>query len=433
MGTPASARQKRNAEASTPARSSMRELGSVLPPDLEAFLGAWEAEKLLAERRLKDVRKLQAVAAHMRADAEGDLQQVTYLVEQGHVFLSAWEDLRRRAEREGILIQERDLALRAAETARAEIRRLTEARLLTPAAADGDRGQQQGLEQVMPSLPRHSEEGTGTTSRARTQVTVAVPAPVPAPAIDPQVLQMWLAWWAGTMAMASLGGLPPPVSPSMPAGAREGPPPPLVTLAPQSVFEGAAAPEGQGGPVETPISLRTPAARAPRKGLSEAPMTGHSKLAFAGEGEAQTHREGTGRAPFSVRDAEGTPRRALAGTRARGAQGQVDTKERDGFPLEPSLDEVAAVAPREKDAGEATILSPLHRAVDAPLTSLRRRASTLLSEHDEEGPAPRERAGRGVGASVGTSRGPTGDDVDRGLGPRRELEDSGSDPPSSVS
>ncbi|KAL8440845.1 hypothetical protein Emag_007683 [Eimeria magna] len=123
MGTPASARQKRKAEGSTPPRPTAREPGSVLPPDLEAFLGAWEAQKLLAERRLEDALKLQDVAAHMRAHAEGDLQRVSYLVGQGHVFLSAWEDLRRRAEREGVLIQERDLALQAAETARAELRR----------------------------------------------------------------------------------------------------------------------------------------------------------------------------------------------------------------------------------------------------------------------------------------------------------------------
>ncbi|KAL8440846.1 hypothetical protein Emag_007684 [Eimeria magna] len=291
------------------------ETSPVLPPDLEAFLGAWEAQKLLAERRLEDVRKVQDVAAHMRAHAEGDLQRVSYLVGQGHVFLSAREDLRRRAEREGVLIQERDLALRAAETARAELRRLTEAKLVAPAAEGTDRSQQHGA-----------------------------------------------------------------------------------------------------GP----------------KGLSVAPKAGRTKLAFVGEEEAQPRREGTGRLSFPVGDAEKAPRSSLE-ARATSVPGSAGVEQGDGLALAPGLDEVAAVVSHEESAGEATIFSPLHRAADVPLASLRARTPTLFSEDDEEDPAPPERREREVGATVGTLGGPPRDDVDRGLGPRRELEDLGSDAPSSVS
>ncbi|KAL8442380.1 hypothetical protein Emag_006486 [Eimeria magna] len=432
MGTPASARQKRKAEGSTPPRPIAREPGSVLPPDLEAFLGAWEAEKLLAERRLEDVRKLQDVAAYMRAHAEGDLQRVSYLVGQGHVFLSAWEALLRRAEREGVLIQERDLTLRASETARAELRRLTEANLVAPAAEEEDRGQQQAAGPVTPVTPKHAEESVEGAPRARTRVTVAVPSPAPAPAIDPQVLQMWQAWWAGTLAMTSRGGLPLPVSPFPTAEARGGPPPPLVTSAAQPVFEGAVTPEGQGGLVETPVAPRTPATRAPQKGLPAAPKAGRTKLAFVGEEEVQPRCEGTRRLSLPAGDAEEAPR-SLLEARARSVSGRAGVGHGDGPALAPGLDEVEAAVSREGSAGEATILSPLHRDADVPLASLRPRTPTLFSEDDEEDPVPPERREREAGATVENLGGPPGDDVDRGLGPRRELEDLGSDAPSSVS
>ncbi|KAL8441008.1 hypothetical protein Emag_007534 [Eimeria magna] len=304
MGTPPSARQKRKAEGYTPSRPSAPEPGSVLPPDLEAFLGAWEAEKLLAERRLEDIRRLQDVAAHMRAHAEGDLQRVSYLVGHGHVFLSAWEDLRRRAEREGVLIQERDLALRAAETARAKLRRLKEARLVAPADEEEERGQLQGAEPTTPVTHRPAEGGAERAPRARTRVTVAAPPPAPAPTVDPQVLQMWQAWFAGTLAMASRGGLPPPVSPFPTADVPEGQLPPLATSTVPPALEGAVPSEEQGGPAGTPVSPRTPAARATPKGLPVAPKGGRSKLAFVGEEEAQPRREGTGRHSLPAGDAE---------------------------------------------------------------------------------------------------------------------------------
>ncbi|KAL8442570.1 hypothetical protein Emag_006356 [Eimeria magna] len=210
--------------------------------------------------------------------------------------------------------------------------------------------------------------------------------------------------------MASRGGLPPPVSPFPTAEAREGPPPPLVTSAAPSVLEGAMTSEGQGGLVETPASPKTPATRAPQK----APPRG--------DGAPLPPRRGCRRSPTE-----------LIGSGARSVPGRAGVGHGDGPALAPGLDDIAAAVSREGSAGEGMILSPLRRAADVPLASLRPRIPTLFSEDDEEDPAPPERREREVGATVGTLGGPPGDDVDRGLGPRRELEDLGSNAPSSVS
>ncbi|KAL8440981.1 hypothetical protein Emag_007557 [Eimeria magna] len=193
--------------------------------------------------------------------------------------------------------------------------------------------------------------------------------------------------------MASRGGLPPPVSPFPTAEASEGQPPPLVASAAPPALERAVPSEEQGGPLETPASPRTPATRATPKGLPSAPKAGRSKLAFAGDEEVPPRREGMGRPSLPAGDAEEVPR-SLLESRARSVPGRAGVGHGDAPALASGRDEADALVYREGNLGEATILSPLHRAADVPLASLRPRIPTLFSEDDEEEPASPERRER---------------------------------------
>ncbi|KAL8274947.1 hypothetical protein Esti_001147 [Eimeria stiedai] len=362
---------------------------------------SWDAELLLAGRLLQDIRKLDEAVALMTEHAESDHDRVSHIVRQCRGFFAAWEDLRCRAQRDGALFQELDRALREAEAARAELRRLAGTRLPGAAVvkerAAATRRRRPSHLGVQPQLPDAATK-TSTAPAEPAQGSLRQP-----PQRSPHL------HWASRCRRCGRRGWQPFHSPTSwgcsphPSRGWWGHRPRTWLLTHK---DAQASPEASVA--ATPIAQTCATEGTPRP---------RSKLAF-GFVESTP---GPSAGPALKMRCNPSERRAVQrGTRMR--------KER-----RPRRRTSRQNPAEEGNSGERVALSSvhtLHRVTSVPLEAL-----SASTSSDPDGRRQPLAGAILLEAEVPLEavEAPPGDEVDRGLRPRRTEPDSDSDPPSSVS